>query len=434
MTWIQKYRIRYAIRSSVWIVPLTWAVAAGLAHRAIWTFDLWAQWKLLDYTPEGARALVGSISSSMLTFIVFQLTMVFIGVQIAVSQLTPRIIVATFRDRVIKMSLGIFLFTYVFSVSLQGRIRDPVPQLTVLLTVVFTLVSIGTFLYLVGYIGKALRPVNIVTKAAEEGIRAVETIYPVRLKESEGVVARENLFRDGKPPAVICYKGRSGELMAFDARGLAEVAGRAGCVIRLLPQVGDFVARGDPLFHVYQGGETIQERVLHQSVALGTERTIEQDPAFAFRIIVDVAIKALSPAINDPTTAVRGIDQIHHLLRILATRNLGDGRIRDREGRLRVVFPTPNWEDHVRLGVSEIRLYGAGSIQVMRRLRAMLEDLIEVVPPDRTPVLREQLRLLERSVERNFLETRDRAVAGVGDYQGLGGSRLSHASDAGAME
>ena len=211
---------------------------------------------------------------------------------------------------------------------------------------------------------------------------------------------------------------------AFDAEGLAEAARQNDCVIQLIPQVGDFVLKGDPLFYVYQKGDAVPERDLQQRVAFGRDHTLEQNPAFGFRIIVDIAIRALSPAINDPTTAVRGVDQIHSLLRMVGERDLGDGLIRDKEGRPRLVFPTPNWEDFIWLGVSEIRTYGAGSLQVMRRLRGMLENLMEVLPPQRIPPLQDQLGQLERVAERNFVDREDRRLAGIGDYQGIGGSRL----------
>lgn len=430
MTWIQRYRFRNFIRTSAWIVPAGWAVLAIVLHKLVWKFDLWARWELLGHTQEGARALVGSISSSMLTFIVFLLTMIFIAIQISVAQLTPRIIVYVFRERVVKMALGFFIFTYLFSVSVQGKIGDPMPQLAVMLTVVFTLVSIGIFVYLVGYIGKALRPLSIFANAAVQGIHAIETIYPVQLPKSGDTAPAENLSAEAKQSTTIRYRGKSGHFMAFDVKGLVKLASRVGGTIRIIPEVGDFITTGDPLFQVNQGNGTVDEQELHQSVAIGPERTIEQDPAFAFRIIVDIAIKALSPAINDPTTAVSGIDQIHRLLRVLAARDLGDGRVRDRAGRLCVVFPTPDWEDFVQLGVTEIRQYGAGSIQVVRRLRAMLENLTEAVPPNRRPVLREQLNLLDRTVENHFPEPDEQALGKMADYQGIGGSPSSHRENA----
>src|SRR5262249_29907964 len=158
------------------------------------------------------------------------------------------------------------------------------------------------------------------------------------------------------------------------------------CVIEMMPQVGNFVAPGDPLFRVL-GGAGLPDETLHQSIALGAERTIEQDPTFAFRVIVDVASKSLSPAINDPTTAVLALDRIHHLLRHVGSRRLDNEKARDSTRRVRLIYRTPDWEDFVVLAVTEIRMFGGSSIQVVRRLRAMLEDLLETLPAERAEVL-----------------------------------------------
>ena len=132
----------------------------------------------------------------------------------------------------------------------------------------------------------------------------------------------------------------------------------------------------EPLFRLYGGAAGIDDQDLRASVAFGSERTLEQDPTFAFRILVDIAIKALSPAINDPTTAVLAIDQLHRLLRLVGLRRLRGEELRDEQGELRVIFRTPNWEDFVHFACTEIRHFGTGSIQIMRRLRSMLENLI----------------------------------------------------------
>ena len=148
---------------------------------------------------------------------------------------------------------------------------------------------------------------------------------------------------------------------------------------------------------------------------------MQQDPAFAFRVIVDIAAKGLSPAINDPTTAVLALDQIHHLLRDVGQRHLDDERVRDKTGKLRLVYRTPDWEDFVKLAVTEIRQFGGASIQIARRLRAMLENLILTLPQVRATLLRRELAMLQRSSERYFAEPEDRALAEVGDFQGVGG-------------
>jgi uncharacterized membrane protein len=121
-----------------------------------------------------------------------------------------------------------------------------------------------------------------------------------------------------------------------------------------VPAPGDFVRSGAPLFQVVESGQRLYERFLLGSVVLGQERTMHQDPAFAFRILVDIAIKALSPAINDPTSAVMAIDQLHELLSFLGSRHLEVGQHRDVGGRVRLVVEMPGWEDYVSLAVDEL--------------------------------------------------------------------------------
>src|SRR5262249_28865177 len=152
---------------------------------------------------------------------------------------------------------------------------------------------------------------------------------------------------------------------------LMRLAREADAIIELVPQVGDSITRGDPLFRVFGGTRPVAPDALQGCVAVGTERTLEQDPRFAFRILVDIANKALSPAINDPTTAVLALDQIDNLLLNLGRRRLDEGLARDPDGKLRVVYGTPDWPDYVILAVSEIRQFGEGSLQVDRRMKAM---------------------------------------------------------------
>src|SRR5439155_1200536 len=161
------------------------------------------------------------------------------------------------------------------------------------------------------------------------------------------------------------------------------IAANSNATIELVPQVGDFVAPGDLMFRVSGGLIPIPPEDLRGCVAVGPERTMEQDPRFVFRILVDIANKALSPAINDPTTAVQVLDQIERLLLHLGQRNLHDGQLHDRAGNLRLLFGTPNWPDFVMLAASEVRQFGSTSLQVIRRLRAMLERLIAELPEAR---------------------------------------------------
>jgi uncharacterized membrane protein len=200
------------------------------------------------------------------------------------------------------------------------------------------------------------------------------------------------------------------------------LAQRHDGIIEFVPQVGDFVAAGEPLFLLHGGAIEVDDGAVRSSVAFGPERTLEQDPMFAFRIIVDIALKALSPAINDPTTAVLALDQVHRLLRMVGQRKLRGEVLVDGSGQARVIFRTPNWEHYVQVACSEIRACGAGSFQVARRMRAMLENLRRTLPEHRHAALDTELALLEWAIQTHFSRPEELALARTADSQGLGGS------------
>lgn len=419
MTWLQRYRIRHYVTHSIWILPVLGMAAALTVVPLLHAAEAELGWQSAT-NPETARAVLGTLASSMFTFIVFVCSALLVAVQLASAQLTPRIIAIFFKGPGIKWALTIFVFIFTFSLAVLARIGDSVPMLTTRLAAYSCLLCLGLFLYLIDRVGKALRPSGALSSVAVLGRRVIENVYPRRLSNAPQPPHETPAVLTGEPTCTVTNL-REGVVLAFDIRGLVVMARRADCVIEMLPQVGDFVALGDPLFRVYRGGETLAADALRHSVAVGQERTLEQDPALAFRIIVDIAAKGLSPAINDPTTAVLAIDQIHHLLRNVGGRHLDDERVYDESGRVRLVYRTPAWEDFVQLAVTEIRHFGGESIQVARRLRAMLEDLIETLPEQRAAPLRRELSLLNRSAERFFPEPEDRALADVSDSQGVGG-------------
>jgi uncharacterized membrane protein len=153
------------------------------------------------------------------------------------------------------------------------------------------------------------------------------------------------------------------------------------------------------------------------------ERTFDQDPKYAIRLLVDTAIRALSPAINDPTTAVQALDQIGDLLVRLGRRRLETGSVYDDRGALRLLMPSPTWDDFLWLAFGEISSCGARSLQVMRRMHALIADLSTTVPPERRAALHDWQTRLRRSVAINFADADDRAAASTEDRQGLGVSR-----------
>jgi uncharacterized membrane protein len=420
MTWLQRYRLRSFVRDSVWLPPLFGLLAALVANRLMQSVDRVLVWPS-RFGVEGSRILLTALASSLLTFIVFVFSILLLAVQLASAQLTPRVIAHIYRNRVLRLSLSIFVFAFTFDLAVVFRIDASMPRPSVSLAVYSSVASIGMFLYMIDRVGKSLRPVTILTGIGKVGQDVIEHVYPRRLDATENAPGLRAAVQPIGDPRRTVENFRPGVVLAFDPAGLAALARQADCVIEVVPQVGDFVARGDPLFHLY-GGRDVGDRDLQQSIAIGPERTMEQDPAFAFRIIVDVAAKALSPAINDPTTAVLAIDQLHHLLRSIALRDLDTGRIRDENGRVWLAFRTPDWEDLVGLAVTEVRHYGKDSIQIARRMRAMLEGLIRIVPQERAVRLREELDLLHRTFDRAFLDVEDRSRAGRADSLGMGGA------------
>jgi uncharacterized membrane protein len=418
MTWLQRYRARHYVDNSIWILPVVAVLVAMVIVRLLHWLEEAMGWRA-DIQPDTMRAVLGSLAGAVFTLIVFIGSSLLLVVQLASAQLSPRIIGVLFREPVTKITLSMFVFTFTFSISALLRIGPSVPLLTAEVAAYSSAACLGLFLYLIDRVGKLLRPSGALRSVASQAHRVIENVYPRRLSDSP---ARPPVTADFpvKEPSQTVLSRRVGVVLAFDLRGLVALAERHRCVIELVPQVGDFVAPGNPLFNVY-GRADVPPVHLHQSIALGAERTMEQDPAFAFRVLVDIASKGLSPAINDPTTAVLAIDQIHHLLRHVGNRRLDTESVRDREGRVRLIFRTPDWEDFVMLAVTEIRHFGGSSIQVIRRLRSMLNDLIQNLPEERAAPLRRELKLLQRSAARFFTEPEDRALADAGDSQGVGG-------------
>jgi len=424
LAWNHVYRVVSYLRSALWVVPLIAIVLVAAAMPALRFLDgVLPDWNVLGLAHEGEQAMSQTVITLALSFLVFTFGSLLVAIQIAGGQLTPRIIATTLlRDNVVRYSVGLFVFTLVFSVSALNRLGTASGFHLVTFTIsLLGVASMATFLLLIDYAARLLRPVSVVARVAAEGLTVIESVYPLPAAGGPDVddVRREPTGPSGR---IVPHEGSSATVLAIDVETLVDEARRADGLIEFIPQVGDFVAAGEPLFALYGGATAMDDRELRATVAFGSERTMEQDPLFAFRILVDIALKALSPAINDPTTAVVAIDQIHRLLRSVARRHLRGEDIADDRGRRRVVLRTPDWEDFVHLACNEIRSCGAGNVQVARRLRAMLDNLIQTVPARRHMALEAELGALNRMVERLYILPEDLALARVPDSQGLGAS------------
>jgi uncharacterized membrane protein len=421
MTWKQRYRIASYLRSSLWIIAVAAVVLEQIFGALVRTLDARLGWNGLGLGVDGAKALCNTVITFSLSFIVFTFGSLLVAIQVASGQYTPRIIATTLLcNNVIRYTVGAFVFTLLFAIQALNHIGTTVPQLVTFITAVFAFICLAGFLFLIDYAARLLRPVSLVQRVSDDGLAVLESVYPEKLThEPSAAVTPQN---PGLVVRTVLHHGTSGIILAVDLPQLIARAERANGVIEFAPHVGDFVGVDEPLFLLHGGAGAVDEKALRDCVIFGSERTMEQDPLFALRILVDIAIKALSAAINDPTTAVLALDQLHRLLRSAGGRNLRTESILGPTGALRVILHTPNWDDFINLAFAEIRLYGASNFQIARRLRAMIINLANTLPAARQPALQRELDLLDRMLEKLYLLPEDLALARVPDSQGLGAS------------
>jgi uncharacterized membrane protein len=388
------------LRSSLWIVSVACMAAALAVAPLIRWIDERTHWSLLGFGAEGARAVVGALSASLLTFIVFIFSILLLVVQIAGAQLSPRVISRPFESRMTKFTLGVFVFAYAYSLTALGRIETEVPQLSVLIAVLASLFSIALFLYLIQNIGEGFRPTVVLIGVAEDTSRMIEATYPTAAVSSAHVDAPVPKPDPSEAARSIPLRNRSSVVVAFDIPQLVGLASHAQCRIELLPKIGDFVATGDTLCRLHGRGAALMDAAeVERCVMLAAEPTLEQDPLVGVRIIVDIAFKALSPDINDPATGMAAIDQLHHLLNLVGHRHFPPGLAHDSTGELRVLYRTSQWDDFVALAVSEVHAFAGQSPQVHRRFRGMVAQLIRTLPEARALQLRGELEQLDRMIE-----------------------------------
>jgi uncharacterized membrane protein len=435
VSWRRWYTLRNYVYSSLWIIPffavlLYQVIIRGLEPLSRWMVSAgWidAERSFFGYSRDGAQAMLDVVVTFNMSFLVFIFGSLLVAIQVAGGQYTPRIIATTLlRDNPIRFTVAYFIFTVLYALRVRTHLDQQFNQFDLLISANLGLGSVVLFLYLIDYAARMLRPVSIVARVAEDGIKVIESVYPELTRRPSSV---KPVVRSGPPQRIVPHEGNSGNIIAVNVPGLVAEAVRANGLIEIVPQVGDFVAVDEPLFMLNGGAGAIEDITLRRLVVFGSERTLDQDPTFAFRVLVDIALKALSAAINDPTTAVLSIDQLHRLLRMVGLRHLRDEAITDDAGQLRVVLRTPNWEDFVHLSFREIRECGTGSIQIPRRLRAMVDNLMQTLPEHRHPALRAELDLLDRAIERQYAFPEDIALARIADAQGLGGSerKVNHA-------
>jgi uncharacterized membrane protein len=420
---------RYLRQLSGWAIPALYsfaAVAAGLTFPRIEPHIFPGAVSAMSAST--AMAVYSTIGTGMIALTAIVFSLAFVMVQFSATAYSPRLVAWIERDPVMWHALGVYTATFLYAIAALGRVdlsnSGKVPFVSLWLVVGLLLASVGMFIALVQRIG-LLQINRMLIFTGDQGRRVITTLYPPL--KPVGAASGQDDFRALPPTQTLIYHGGPRSIQVVDIAALVNLAKGSGGVIELTVAVGDTVIELMPMLHVFGIQKPIDEQQLRAGIELGAGRTFEQDPKYAMRLLVDIAIRALSPAVNDPTTAVQALDQIEDLLLRLGQRHLEIGAFHDSDGKLRLVVPFPTWADLVLLAFDEICAYGDTSVQVMRRMNALVADLAQAVPEERRPVLRYWDARLKTTIGRSFVDGQERMEAAKEDRQGLGIPRPSSA-------
>ncbi|MBQ1097466.1 DUF2254 domain-containing protein [Streptomyces sp. b94] len=422
--------LREHLRDTFWFAPtaamvgvfLVWLVAQELDAALVRSLrddgDYATLAELLRFAND-AKTVVSAVGSAMMTFIGVVFSISLVAVQMASGQFTPRVVRFFVRSRITKATFAVFLATFVLTLLVLTSYdsgADPdvvasVPLVQSVLTLVMVALSLLLFVMYVNATLRLMRVSHVIARIAAESFR-VAVLMPVPADGGEAPAL-------GSATAWIAHDGQAGVLRDVHIARLVRVARKHGVVLRMIPRIGDFLVPGTPVLAVH-GGPAPPRRALRYALSVGVERTFHQDLAFGLRQLSDIALRALSSAVNDPTTAVQALDRVVQILATLSRRSLDAVAHRDRRGAVRLVQPVPGWTELVDLGFAEIRAFAGGAPQVTRRMLAGLDDLLLLAPPDRREPLLRHRELLRQAVERSVPASADRTFGLQPDRQGIG--------------
>ena len=421
------YIRRFAVPA--WLIPMLYTVMSIIAGFVLPRIE---QGHFPRYTHtmsvSSALAFFSSIGSGMmaLTGIVFAIA--FVVVQFSSLAYSPRLVIMFANSRTQYHALGIFFATFIYSlVALYWTDRGgsgTVPYFSTMLVMVLLTVSMVAFARLIQSLNH-LEIHNVLRVIGGKGREVIGDMFPLKMA-SGNAQAGETIaaLTHGPLTQTVTYSGEPRVIARFDLGVLVRLAQSTEAVIAIQCGVGETLVEDAVLFHVYGAKQQLPRETLMRAVRRATSRTFEQDPKYAIRLLVDIAIRALSPAIYDPTTAVQALDQIEDLLRRLGCRQLDAGCAWDSAGVVRVTFPVSTWQDYLALSFDEIRQFGGSSVQVLRRLRAALVGLENTIPvPQRRDAVSRYLDHLNLGIGSSHFDDQDKAVAFEEDRQGLGLSR-----------
>lgn len=416
-------------RAKLWLISQLWVVVLSLNMIALlFSFTLPRIDELLGGQSPLRTSTVESIftalAGSMITFTGIVFSAMFIAAQIQTSSYSPRLANQLRSDPIIMGTLVLSTATAAYSLGALASLGQREEEANAPLFTVFfgMLLAIATLAWFAALVQRAFEKIQIggiLRDLSRQAWRAIDDVHP---SVHAGVALPTPTLPTDASISEIELTGAPGVIAAIDRGSLVKLADVTGGFIEVLPQVGEYVSSRLGAVRIYDGKHEPNRKQVQKVFVLSRQRTINQDPAFAIRILVDIAIRALSPAINDPTTSVQTIDRIESLLVRLYERHPGPTYVVDSSNTPRALIHAPTWIEYFELATTEIRIYGARSIQVHRRMRAMLRHLAQVVDEEMAKRVNLELELIEQESMNTFENVHDEALAREADRFGIGGA------------
>jgi uncharacterized membrane protein len=421
------FRLRIWLSSAAWVPVLAAnvvAVALGIGLPIL--DERLDDQASLPLAASAVQAIFGALAGGMITFTGIVFSAVFVAAQIQTSSYSPRLAARLRRDPVVIAGLALPTATAVYSLFALAALgrqssaagTDFVPAATVVCGLALALITLGAFVALVQRAFESTQIGGILRTLMRRSYAVIEDVHPLDAPGPDVVL----------PPLVageareIPHRGPPAVLAAVDRAALLRLADHTGGFVSVVPIVGEYLVPGQVVLRISGARAQPDPRRARRVFVLARQRTMDQDPAFALRMLVDIAIRALSPAVNDPTTAVQALDRIETLLVELAPRRPGPALLVDDSGTPRALVPAPRWAAYMELGLMEIRRYGVESPQIVRRLRALYDRLVTVVDASERPRIELERRLLAEAAAAGFPDREERAILEHPDRLGIGGA------------
>ncbi|CAN5519001.1 DUF2254 domain-containing protein [soil metagenome] len=402
------------LQSSLWYRPALYTLLALVLAFLNPYIDQLTHWQFYMFDADNARAVLSSIASSMLTVVTLTFSILMVAFTLASQQFSPRILRTFTRDRTSQHVLGLQIGTFLYSLLVMVRINEVgsvifVPLLSVLGAIGFSMVGIGAFVYFIDHISRNIRVNYIIANIGEQTVAL--------LHEETSAQVADNQEDSPAPPvlhrqaAAIAKAPRAGYIQGIASDRLVEIALAHHIILELACMTGDFVVLEHPLLYVYPAAPMspeLMEALLNQ-FDIGTERTMFEDVLFGIRQLVDIALKALSPAVNDPTTAINCLDYLTNILIQAGKDSAPHAHRYDTTGQVRLLAQRVSFPMMVELAFNQIRHYGCGDVLVdIRMIHALAEIAGRIRNPSWQALLWQHVCMVSRNADRSLAEPNDR--------------------------